>query len=65
MNTPINLNPWSILDEMLDVDSRLFSNLRARASGRFPPVCAFPCWHAFCNKVCVAKERRREHEYTH
>ena len=41
MNTPINLNPWSILDEMLDVDSRLFSNLRARASGKFPPVNVF------------------------
>ena len=41
MNTPINLNPWSILDEMLDVDSRLFSNLRARAWGKFPPVNVF------------------------
>ena len=41
MNTPINLNPWSILDEMLDVDSRLFSKLRARASGKFPPVNVF------------------------
>ena len=41
MNTPINLNPWSILDEMLDVDSRLFSNLRARALGKFPPVNVF------------------------
>ena len=41
MNTSINLNPWSILDEMLDVDSRLFSNLRARASGKSPPVNVF------------------------
>ena len=41
MNTHINLNPWSILDEMLDVDSRLFSHLRARASGKFPPVNVF------------------------
>ena len=41
MNTPINRNPWSILDEMLDVDSRLFSHLRARASGKFPPVNVF------------------------
>ena len=41
MNTPINRNPWSILDEMLDVDSRLFSNLRARALGKFPPVNVF------------------------
>ena len=32
------LNPWSILDEMLDVNSRVFSGLRARASGKFPPV---------------------------
>ena len=41
MNTPINLNPWSILDEMLDGNSRLFSNLRARALGKFPPVNVF------------------------
>ena len=41
MNTPINLNPWSILDEMLDGNSRLFSSLRARALGKFPPVNVF------------------------
>ena len=40
MNTP-TLNPWSILDEMLDVNSRVFSHLRARASGKFPPVNVF------------------------
>ena len=39
MNTP--MNPWSILEEMLDANSRVFSGLRARASGRFPPVNVF------------------------
>ena len=39
MNTP--MNPWSILDEMLDANSRVFSHLRARAAGKFPPVNVF------------------------
>ncbi|MBO7720805.1 MAG: Hsp20/alpha crystallin family protein [Kiritimatiellae bacterium] len=41
MNTLMTVNPWSILDEMLDVNSRVFSRLRARASGKFPPVNVF------------------------
>lgn len=40
------LNPWSILDEMLNVDSRVFGRLRARAEGRFPPVNVFLDDHA-------------------
>ena len=41
MNTLMNVNPWSILDEMLNVDSRMFRSMRARAAGRFPPVNVF------------------------
>lgn len=41
MNTLMNVNPWSILDEMLNVDSRMFRSVRARAAGRFPPVNVF------------------------
>lgn len=37
----LSVNPWSILDEMLDANSRVFSQLRARASGKFPPVNVF------------------------
>lgn len=36
MNTLIN--PWNILDELLDTGSRTFRSARARAAGRFPPV---------------------------
>ena len=35
MNTLINMNPWSFLDEMLDIDSRALKTIRARAAGRF------------------------------
>ena len=38
MNTLINMNPWSFLDEMLDIDSRALKTIRARAAGRFPPL---------------------------
>ena len=38
MNTLINMNPWSFLDEMLDMNSRAMKSIRARAAGRFPPV---------------------------
>lgn len=38
MNTLLTMNPWSILDEMLDANSRVFRNMQARAAGRFPPV---------------------------
>lgn len=41
MNTLMNVNPWRILDEMLNVDSRMFRSVRARAAGRFPPVNVF------------------------
>ena len=40
------MNPWSILDEMLDANSRVFSHLRARAAGKFPPVNVFLDDHA-------------------
>ena len=38
MNTLMNINPWSILNDLLDANSRVFRNMRARAAGRFPPV---------------------------
>ena len=41
MNTLINMNPWSILNDLLDADSRAFRSMRARAAGRFPPVNVF------------------------
>ena len=41
MNTLINANPWSILDELMNINSRAFRTMRARASGRFPPVNVF------------------------
>ena len=41
MNTLINANPWSILDELMNINSRAFRTMRARAAGRFPPVNVF------------------------
>ena len=41
MNTLINMDPWSILDTMLGVNSRIFRDIRAHAAGRFPPVNVF------------------------
>jgi len=41
MNTLINMNPWRLLDELLDTDSRTFRSMSARAAGRFPPVNVF------------------------
>ena len=41
MNTLFTMNPWSILDEMLDANSRVFRSMRDRAAGRFPPVNVF------------------------
>ena len=38
MNTLINMNPWSFLEDVLNANSRAFKTIRARASGRFPPV---------------------------
>ena len=41
MNTLMNINPWRILDELLDSNSRTFRSVSARAAGRFPPVNVF------------------------
>ena len=41
MNTLMNINPWRILDELLDANSRTFRSVSARAAGRFPPVNVF------------------------
>ena len=38
MNTLMNINPWSFLEDVLDTNSRTLKAIRARASGRFPPV---------------------------
>lgn len=39
MNTIMNMNPWSLLDDMLTGEA--FRGMRARAAGRFPPVNVF------------------------
>ena len=41
MNTMLNINPWSVLSELLDANSRAFKNMRARACGHFPPMNVF------------------------
>lgn len=41
MNTIMNIDPWSFLDDLLDTSSRTFRTMRARAAGRFPPVNVF------------------------
>jgi HSP20 family protein len=46
MNTLMNINPWSILDELFDATSRTFRNMQARAAGRFPPVNVYLDDHA-------------------
>ena len=38
MNTMLNINPWSVLSELLDANSRAFKRVTARAAGKFPPV---------------------------
>lgn len=38
MNTLMNVNPWSLLDELFADNSRAFRTMQARAAGRFPPV---------------------------
>lgn len=38
MNTLINMDPWSFLDDVLTSSSRTFQAMKARAAGRFPPV---------------------------
>ena len=32
------INPWSILEELFDDNSRTYRSMKARAAGRFPPV---------------------------
>ena len=34
----LNINPWSVLNELLDANSRAFKSMTARATGKFPPV---------------------------
>ena len=46
MNTLINMNPWSMLADLLDTDSRTYRNVQAHASGRFPPVNVYLDDHA-------------------
>ncbi|HBJ58935.1 MAG TPA: hypothetical protein DDY72_00305 [Verrucomicrobia bacterium] len=41
MSTLVDVNPWRFLNELLDVDSRAFKSMRARAAGHFPPVNVF------------------------
>ena len=38
MSTLMNMNPWSVLEGLLDANSRAFRTVQARAAGRFPPV---------------------------
>ena len=38
MNTLMNIDPWSFLDDLFDTGSRTLRTMRARAEGRFPPV---------------------------
>ena len=38
MNTLMNIDPWSFLDDLLGTSSHAFRTVRARAAGRFPPV---------------------------
>ena len=41
MNTALYMNPLSILDEIFNTDNRAFRTVRARVTGRFPPVNVF------------------------
>jgi len=41
MNTLMQMDPWNLLDDLLDTESRTFRCMRARAAGRFPPVNVF------------------------
>lgn len=38
MNTIMYNHPLGILDEIFNMDTRAFRNVKARAAGRFPPV---------------------------
>lgn len=46
MNTLINMNPWALLDELFDTQSRTSRFMRARAAGRFPPANVYLDDHA-------------------
>lgn len=46
MNTLMNMNPWSVLEGLLDANSRAFRKVQARAAGRFPPVNVYLDDHA-------------------
>ena len=46
MNTLMNMNPWSVLADILDTDSRTFRTVQAHAAGRFPPVNVYLDDHA-------------------
>lgn len=46
MNTLINMNPWSLLDELFDAQSRAARFVKARAAGRFPPANVYLDDHA-------------------
>lgn len=46
MNTLINMNPWALLDELFDTQSRTSRFVRARAAGRFPPANVYLDDHA-------------------
>ena len=41
MNTIMNMDPWSFLDDMLGTPSHAIRAMRACAAGRFPPVNVF------------------------
>ena len=38
MNTLMNIDPWSLFDDLLGSGSRTFRTIKARAAGHFPPV---------------------------
>ena len=38
MSTLMNIDPWGFLDDLFDTGSRTLRTMRARATGRFPPV---------------------------
>ena len=38
MNTLINMDPWSLFDDLLGSGSRTIKTIKARAAGHFPPV---------------------------
>ncbi len=46
MHTLMNMNPWSMLADLLDTDSRTYRNVQAHAAGRFPPVNVYLDDHA-------------------